>query len=1801
MLKTALDKKNCVITSGTGSGKTESFLLPLFAQLAKEMKHWSKPNAAHAHQNDWWKNIEWKDECKKNKTSCRVPQRKDHETRQAAVRALILYPMNALVDDQMVRLRKALDSNDVREWFHEYLSGNRVYLGRYNGNTPVAGHEFDNDGKLNKNKVAKLIKELEEIDATAKEVANYIQHEVEDEGEKKEVLASFQRLDGAEMRSRWDMQETPPDILISNFSMLSIMLMREEDNDIFENTRKWLNCEDLPESHREAEKENRIFHLIIDELHLYRGTAGTEVAYLLRLLLLRLGLNPKHPQLRILASSASLEPGDDKSQKFLNNFFGCDDFEIITGEYDEGTTELPEQTLPIEPFITLADNAQNLSDEIFSQVAKELGSKKKFLSGKMELIDILISPRYNLQRILLDTFKNEEGKYKPISLQEFSEKIFGSNIDNWRKAAQGICIARSLFEEEKIEDHNLPSFRLHCFFRNIPGLWASTKPLGKVEDGRPIGKLHSKPDIIDKDDKSRVLEVLYCEHCGTVFYGGTRLVDKQEANTYEMHITTPNLEGIPDKQLSVMVEQRKYDEYMVFWPFPREDLHKDSEKWKHEFSAPNGRGTVTAQWSQYKLNIYSGRVKSSKVNQTETDSWINGQLYITKKKENEQFIDALPNRCPSCATDYSKRNRISPIRGFRTGFSKISQIFTKELFQQIPEDTDRKLVIFTDSREDAAQVANGVERNHYSDLLREVMIKTIKDEVTLAPEILEAIESGREYTQEEQDRIKNNKVIKEDLLKKLGKINAYKSLPPEHRMALESELEQLEREIEEIKENGKSRIISFSQLVSNDYKQCGKLIQELISLGINPCGNDLDKQKFYWNNAEHDWIELFDFETKSWKNNLPVDADEAKKIINNTLSYNFGRLFFGTLYFGLESSGLGIIKIAYNNEQLKPFADRLGMSLQTFEQICDSYLRILGERYRYLPQKPVFNRWKKIWQDQFVVDDFPDYTSISASLKTYIRKVAENYNIHEEYLGETLINALRAFGHNNVKINIPNINIKLAIKEDPIWQCSKCKKYHLHFSAGVCTKCGNDLDEKATGICEEIWSNNYITQAVLSDRESIRLHCEELTAQTDNQSERQRFFKGMILDEDRLYKKVNNIDVLSVTTTMEVGVDIGNLQTVMLANMPPMRFNYQQRVGRAGRRGQAFSMVLTLCRGRSHDEHYFAHPEKITGDPAPVPFLTMDQDRIKNRLLVKECLRNAFKYAGVRWFHSPTPPDTHGEFGLASDWCRNKDKVIEWLNNMIDQQKEIMIALFGSIDNNMLNYLKEELPNQIDNTLDNKEITGDGLAEKLAEAAILPMYGMPSRTRVLYHGVNPKDMEFLTIDRDLEMAITEFAPESEKTKDKAIHTAIGFTAPFIFKGRSFEAISADPLPFRRLMGRCRACGYLKSIPTSNEFCPHCGISKGDEEGYREFNIAIPRAFRTNLGSGKDAKSDDFKVSRRISLLAQSEDIDRTKVHSTNTNIYLSDNSRVWRINDNSGELFEGGIKTQTKIPNQWIASKFINDEEKGEVELEKIAIAAGKHTEVLRIQPNQIPDGLNLSLHYSDSAIKAAAFTAAFIIQRVVAEELDIDPDEIEISQLQKYVSNDEDGIIEIIMSDRLANGAGFVQYIHNNYVDLLTKTCNPSGNSFAASIISPEHAEDCKSACYECLQVFSNMPYHGLLDWRLGLSYLRVLLDPNYKAGLDGDFDFIDLKGWKDEAEELIKRNFVDIFGFKYEEYGQLPGAKMGKYNIIVVHPFWNTEEHRAKGILADAIYQAGENPLFVDTFNLLRRPGWCYQKLMK
>jgi ATP-dependent helicase YprA (DUF1998 family) len=247
-LRVLAERRDLVVTTATGSGKTECFLVPVLAEMLSESARWSAPGLRPAAW-DWWDDRHRTMQGQNPRYAPRALQR-GHETRPAAVRALLLYPLNALVEDQLVRLRVALDSADARNWLDGHRLGNRIYFGRYTSRTPIPGGRHGAAGQLRA--------ELRDLARDAAAVAG------------SDASLFFQTLDegGAEMWSRWDMQDQPPDLLITNYSMLNIMLMRSVEAGIFDQTRAWL-----------AADRNNIFHLAVDELHSYRGTPGTEVAY----------------------------------------------------------------------------------------------------------------------------------------------------------------------------------------------------------------------------------------------------------------------------------------------------------------------------------------------------------------------------------------------------------------------------------------------------------------------------------------------------------------------------------------------------------------------------------------------------------------------------------------------------------------------------------------------------------------------------------------------------------------------------------------------------------------------------------------------------------------------------------------------------------------------------------------------------------------------------------------------------------------------------------------------------------------------------------------------------------------------------------------------------------------------------------------------------------------------------------------------------------------------------------------------------------------------------------------------------------------------------------------------------------------------------------------------------------------------------------------------------------------------------------------------------------------------------------
>ena len=667
----------------------------------------------------------------------------------------------------------------------------------------------------------------------------------------------------------------------------------------------------------------------------------------------------------------------------------------------------------------------------------------------------------------------------------------------------------------------------------------------------------------------------------------------------------------------------------------------------------------------------------------------------------------------------------------------------------------------------------------------------------------------------------------------------------------------------------------------------------------------------------------------------------------------------------------------------------------------------------------------------------------------------------------------------------------------------------------------------------------------------------------------------------------------------------------------------------------------------------------------------MNQERIFKRLLAKEILRKAYIYEAIE-INTGEKSSVHGEFGSIGDaqvnWRSYKSQIIHWITNNQQEIEETMDALISTQlhpkRSEFINWILDTtssngLVEKAQGVINNEEIATNDVSEKLAEGGILPMFGMPTTIRNLYHGIS-KNLEPLSIDRAQSMAIYEFAPGSQKTKDKAIHQVIGFTSDLInTRINGIETLTnarKPPFSMNRWFVRCRACGFFETysegtktdLEDQNQFdsCPNCGEINPDR--YQSpVKLKAPRAYRTNLSSGSDSKDDSEFILSRPPIFAEKindpANPDQPKIVN-NADLTISDKDVTWRVNTNSDRYFNGKLfNTINRFPfnsaglrfnEQWLLNDLAVNAEGNDYSIsiqqinqsfdERIALASNKKTEIFRIAPATVSLELDLNMFSrvtelphikaQSNGVRSAYYSAAFLLQRILADKLDVDPTEIEIADIA--MKNLDDGtdrrIAEIILTDELPNGSGFVRYLFENFQSILSETLVPSDpNNYLGKIHSLTHQNLCKDACYDCLKVYRNMNYHSLLDWRLGLSMMRVMNDASYVCGSDGNFQqFIEIEEWREFAK-MLRNSFAQSFGFtNLSEINGLPLIKYGRNQknvIMIVHPFWDLRNIRQANWLAEIksdidAYTAssGGTISIIDTFNLHRRPGWCYEKLV-
>jgi hypothetical protein len=358
----------------------------------------------------------------------------------------------------------------------------------------------------------------------------------------------------------------------------------------------------------------------------------------------------------------------------------------------------------------------------------------------------------------------------------------------------------------------------------------------------------------------------------------------------------------------------------------------------------------------------------------------------------------------------------------------------------------------------------------------------------------------------------------------------------------------------------------------------------------------------------------------------------------------------------------------------------------------------------------------------------------------------------------------------------------------------------------------------------------------------------EHTAQLDSREAARR-------QADFVRGKVN---ILSCSTTFELGVDVGEIQAVLLRNVPPSPANYVQRAGRAGRRAGSPALTVTFAKRTNHDQHYFANPFALINGEVKPPVL-----EITNALIARRHVHSvAFSKFMRDWVSGGRPevrsvseffePVAPGEPSVCDEWqawmgSHPESLLAEiarilppdvatalgvndwaWVEALInpprpdaDEQGWLEIAKRDVMEKvNQLEQRVDELAaerafqqaNHVDGML--KTVRSDRLLNHLARKIVIPKYGFPVDTVQLdLSNVDSPESRQLELDRDLSLAIVEYAPGSEVVANKRLWRSDGVKVPAGLELIAFywaECDNCDAVTTRleglEVITSCEICG-----------------------------------------------------------------------------------------------------------------------------------------------------------------------------------------------------------------------------------------------------------------------------------------------------------------------------------------------------------------------------------------------------------
>lgn len=654
-------------------------------------------------------------------------------------------------------------------------------------------------------------------------------------------------------------------------------------------------------------------------------------------------------------------------------------------------------------------------------------------------------------------------------------------------------------------------------------------------------------------------------------------------------------------------------------------------------------------------------------------------------------------------------------------------------------------------------------------------------------------------------------------------------------------------------------------------------------------------------------------------------------------------------------------------------------------------------------------------------------------------------------------------------------------KSSKFYKCSVCGRltpYNVH---NICVQdgCAGKLVEVDP---DAILEHNYYRNQYKTKRiEKIKI--KEHTAQLSRSLARQ-------YQTDFKEKKIN---ILSSSTTFEMGVDIGDLDTVFMRNVPPTPANYVQRAGRAGRRLNSSAYILTYCGVSSHDYTYFSEPERmIRGIINPPNFDVVNKKIIERHMMAiylgfffrkypmyfKSIDALAFEngievfkeyLAGhpveINEYVDKVLPESIYDNYRNFKWYDDVDGVDEKLEQFVGEMKSILKE-FEDAKRLAVNNEDYKEASYFDGQI--SLLKNTKMLDALSRYSVIPKYGFPVDSVELKIYEGGKLNNIYNLSRDLKVAISEYAPDSEVVVDGKKYTSQYITLP---KASEFT---------RHYFYECDKCRRVNRFldKAGEKVCKHCGESLNSV--FAEYYIEPLYGFKSGLKEESSRMKPEKTYAGEVSYIGGGEkDLEITMGNvivatATRNDELLIVNKSDFYMCPTCG--YSEKIKGRNILPTTTKHHCNYRNFECECEELNQTRIGHSFHTDVVRLT---IPI---LTIGIGEEYSKVLSFMYAFLEGISVALEIE---------------RNDIDGIIEqnvdvgcydILLYDNVPGGAGHVKR-------LMERTSIESSLNEALIKVSQSCCDE-ETSCYKCLRNYYNQSFHNKLKRKYAKEVINLLLN---------------------------------------------------------------------------------------------------------